>query len=80
MMFRIESRQSHLHHSQLLVMFLLLLQAVLNVVVFDFVLAERHLVAVPQSRTRSSSEGVHFLWFPDEGAFVFEPDLVLLYE
>lgn len=58
----IEGGESHLHHFQLLIVLLLLLEAVVHVELLQVVLAEGDVVVVAQGHPGSSPEGMVFLW------------------
>jgi hypothetical protein len=61
MLFRIKSRESHLHHSQLLVVFFLLQKFVVHIEQLHVVLPKGSLVFVSKGGTSSRPEIMHFL-------------------
>lgn len=77
-LFRVEGRQRHLHHLQLLVVLPLLPRLVLDVVQLHVVLAERRLAGVAQRGTRNRAEIVRFLAPASHCVFVFEVEFLLV--
>lgn len=76
MMLAVESGKRDLHEPQFVVVLLLFLDPVLNVKVFDVVLAKGDVDFFAESSSGCFAEVMSQFWFLDERAFVFENDFI----